>query len=170
MHERVSKKEIPAMDVPSDIARSMALTTGGWLSMLPLQLVITCEQGHGTKLLGSGTFRVDCRATSGTISRLLTAEAREALTRVVHEAALQRRTSELISTLKEHTAISTIEAGVGVNALMFYSCLGRMCEHCDTRGRGQLSNLSGKSVRIGRYIGMSDDGFVILPHDMQFHE
>jgi len=170
MHERVSRREAPAMDVPSKIARSTALTTGGWLSLLPLQLIITCEQGHGTKLLGSGTFRVDCRATSGTISSLLTAEAREALTRVVHEAALQRRTDELISALKEHTAMAAIEAGVGVNALMFYGCLERMCEHCDARGRGQLSNLSGKSIRIGRYIGMSDDGFVILPHDMQFYE
>ncbi len=74
---------------------------------------------------------------------------------------------------------------------MFYGCIERMAEHCgidpttgDVDGMGvggpgstgtskgkfghRLAHLAGLRVRVGRYLGLGDDGFVILPHDMQF--
>jgi len=179
---RVDRREEAAFNAtdpaaPPQMAKNTALTAGGWLALLPLQMDFVVEQGHGTKLLGSGSFRVDCRATSVTISNLLEAEAQEALARVVREATLQKHIEELSVALNTNVGINSMEPGVGVDKLMFYSCLERMCNHCnidptnpaDSHGtKGKLRNLLGLKVRIGRYLGLSDDGSVILPHDMDF--
>ena len=35
----------------------------------------------------------------------------------------------------------------------------------DNNGRGKLAALAGMRVRIGRYLGIADDGSVTFPHD-----
>jgi Domain of unknown function (DUF4461) len=75
----------------------------------------------------------------------------------------------------------SIEAGVGVDLTKMEKCLTRMCEYRVSStasasagagsggpfSAGKLRSLSGMRVKIGRYLGVSDDGCCIIPWDWE---
>jgi hypothetical protein len=85
--------------------------------------------------------------------------------------------------------LASVEAGVGVDLKMMEVCLHRLKQQAlrrggtgsgfsqgagggagrggggDNNGLGKLSALAGMRVRIGRYLGIADDGSVTFPHD-----
>lgn len=67
--------------------------------------------------------------------------------------------------------LTSLEAGPGVDEGSFESCLNRLqiyIHRATTRGDGTgvLSGLRGLRVKIGRFLGTSDDGACVLPWDL----
>ena len=104
---------------------------------------------------------------------------------------LKDSVDELTQAVVARLGLASVEAGVGVDLKMMEACLYRLKQHTQQRGRGQgqgqgrqadssgrdnggaggnnglgkLAALAGMRVRIGRYLGIADDGSVTLPHD-----
>ena len=138
-----------------------------WLQNLPLVLKIIVEEGHGTKLMPNGEFRIDCRCNFKDFLNLLKSQASLALERTSREKALAHNISILKDTLKESLRMLSIDKHIGVNNIEMYECLIRIDRHVSKTGGGNLKALGGLKVRIAKYLGLSsDDGSVLIPFDI----
>lgn len=141
-----------------------------WVDALPLQIKITIEEGHGTRLLESGDFRVDCRASWTNIEQLIQNRIIESIEKVVDRKLLLQRLDKAKQRLCSRLKIVSIDAGVGVDDMKFEKCLSGMdayLNQSDNRNKGnKLRGLAGVKVKIGKYLGMSDDGACILPWNL----
>ena len=143
------------------------LATRSWLTLLPLSIEIRVEEGHGSKLLSSGEIRVDCRANVRTIKELVGNSTIEALSLAAVKEEQRRNVERATKTLQERLGVISVEQGVGVDLDMMHHCLDNMVTHLDThRAKSKLKYLRGMRLRIGRYLGLADDGQVIIPHDI----
>ena len=139
-----------------------------WLAHVPLSVTVVIEEGHGSKLLPNGHLRVDCRASPHAIRALIDRHALESVTATADNHRLAATTTQMRDGLSERLRLRSLEPGVGVRQDMFLEFLGR----CDaflraTNGnRGLLGSLCGLRVKVGKYLGLTDDGCVSLPYNI----
>ncbi len=146
-------------------SKEIALTTS-WLDMLPLTLTIVIEEGHGSRLTSKGDIRVDCRSSAAQTLQLLKANSHKAIELVAEIKILLHNIELLKTVLIKRLNIISIDNGIGVNLSMIYQCLCRLNEYTTANPYfGKFRHLSGLRVIIGKYLGLSDEGAVILPHD-----
>ena len=129
------------------------------------------EEGHGTKLLPTGEIRFDCRSPYSTCRALLETHLLESINRSKNQHLLNTRINDRKQFLIDKYNIRSIDTGIGVTDTMLDSCLVRMCDVSggSVTGGGsghrgdRLTSLAGFKVKIGRYLGVSDEGAVTLP-------
>ena len=73
--------------------------------------------------------------------------------------------------LEATLSLASLETGPGVDEGAFEQFLRRLQEYTGAStargaGAGALSGLRGLRVRVGRYLGVADDGACILPWDL----
>ena len=146
-------------------SKEIALSTS-WLDMLPLTLTVIIEEGHGSRLTSKGDIRIECRSTATQTLQLLKSNSHKAI-ELVAEIKILLHNIELLKTiLINRLNIISIDNGIGVNLSMIYQCLCRLNDYTTVNPYfGKFRHLSGLRVIIGKYLGLSDDGAVILPHD-----
>ena len=74
----------PASDSSAPTAASTAAPTAAFTSALkaaPVRVLVTVEDGHGSRLLNDGSLRLDCDASCGVIQALLAKHAQACATR-----------------------------------------------------------------------------------------
>ena len=130
------------------------------------------EEGHGTKLLPTGEIRFDCRSPYSTCRALVETHILDSINRSRNQHLLNTRINDMKRFLINKYNIRSIEAGIGVTDTMLDECLVRMCDvsRGSVTGGGsghvrgdRLTSLAGFKVKIGRYLGVSDEGAVTLP-------
>lgn len=146
-------------------SKEIALSTS-WLDMLPLTLTVIIEEGHGSRLTSKGDIRIDCRSTAIQTFQLLKSNSHKAIELAAEIKILQHNIILLKATLINRLNIISIDNGIGVNLSMIHQCLCRLNDYTIVNPFfGKFRHLSGLRVIIGKYLGLSDDGAVILPHD-----
>ena len=66
----------------------------------------------------------------------------------------------------DRLGLISIERGIGVNEDMLETCLVNIKEYIIAHSNnGKLRNLSGMKLKIGKYLGLADDGSCIIPVD-----
>jgi hypothetical protein len=138
-----------------------------WMSQLPLTQEIVVEYGHGSRLLAdTGEIRVDARLQADAVMRLIEQQGLLA----IKTSALQKRQRYLVKQLSDELCdtlgLSSIEMGIGVTEASFFDSLQDVRDFIhdsDGEQRKRLESMRGLSIKIGMYLGFSDDGAVILP-------
>ncbi len=141
-----------------------------WMTQLPLVQDIVVERGHGTKILESGDLRVCATVGASAVVQLLERHGLIAIKR----SALQKRQRYLVSKLSQdlcaQLGVLSITRGVGVSEAQFYDSLEDLRAFLEDPTKNaesqRLYSLRGLSVRVGMYLGLGDDGSVILPHGL----
>jgi hypothetical protein len=141
-----------------------------WLQQLPLKIELVVEHGHGTKLLRSGQLRVDCRVNEETFFSLIREQGLSSISLI----AEQKRRETMIDEMKEEIissiGVKSIDAGIGISSPTYLTCLHRISDYINkTNNGGKLRSLAGFKVKIGKYIGFTDDGSCILPENWELH-
>lgn len=157
------------IEAPSSASSSSVPTRAShWLAQLPLSCTVVVEEGHGTKMLPNGQFRVDCRATTHDIHALIERHALESVTATAADLQCAASIRQLVDSLSERLGLRSLEPGVGVRQDMMLEFLQR-CDaflRANMGNRGLLGSLVGLRVRVGKYLGLTDDGFVSLPFNI----
>ena len=139
-----------------------------WMTQLPLVQDIVVERGHGTKILESGDLRVCATVGASAVVQLLERHGLVAIKR----SALQKRQRYLVSKLSQdlcaQLGVLSVTRGVGVSEAQFYDSLEDLRAFLEDPAKNaesqRLYSLRGLSVCVGMYLGLGDDGSVILPH------
>lgn len=132
----------------------------------PMQIFVTVEDAHGTRLLDDGSFRVDARADKAVVYDLLLKGSRELLEMAETFRQRARETAQLVVSVSAELGITSISYAAGVDADQFLTCLRRLNAYLRIRPtREALLQLRGLRVLVGNYLGLADDGAVILPWD-----
>jgi hypothetical protein len=146
-----------------------------WLTQLPLIMNIVCEHGHGSKLLPTDDVRIDARANRAQVIELLQVNAVQS----IKTSALQKRQRFLLTQLQDdfvpRLQLRSLVPGIGVSEEEFFNWMELLRDALSfpersivsTRG---LKSLRGLAVRVGKYLGLSDEGSVILPLEMPLGE
>jgi hypothetical protein len=161
------------------------------VQMRPVELPIIVEFAHGTKLLDNGNFRVDVRDCFADVNSLLESEMGRLVQLAVRHAALAGQLDQARSSLVASLSLKQVTKGVGVSDEQYLVCLLRLAGYAEqrqgvgnshgyayghdygysgsrarARNKAALSHLSGLRVVVGHYLGMADDGSIILPWDI----
>ena len=145
-----------------------------WLSQLPLTIRIIVEEGHGSKFLPNGDLRIDCRAKLHTIHDLIDEHALQCIAATGDNKRLENAIILMQQSLTDQLGLRSLEPGVGVSSDMFSEFLSRtdtylrVCALQNKGNRGILNSLFGLRVRVGKYLGLTDDGCVSLPWGISF--
>lgn len=133
----------------------------------PMEVLVTVEDSHGTKLLQNGSFRIDARVDADTVHKLLVEGCSSLCERVRRYSDVQTEIVRLQTHLINALSILDIQPGVGVSDVQFVTCLQRMELYAaEGRSRATLRQLAGFRVVVGHYLGMADDGACILPWEI----
>lgn len=134
----------------------------------PMEVVVTIEDSHGTKMLQNGSFRIDARADADAVRHVLSAGCSSLAERMQSYFCVQEDIVRLTARLKDTLNIHDIQPGVGVSDVQFVACLQRMELYAEEQGRprASLRQLAGFRVLVGHYLGMADDGACIIPWDI----
>lgn len=138
------------------------------MQIRPMEVVVTVEDSHGTKLLQNGSFRLDARADADAVRQLLSSGCSSLVERVQSYYNIQVDIVRLTTHLQNTLSIHDIQPGVGVSDVQFLSCLQRMELYAEEQGQPRISlrQLAGFRVLVGHYLGMADDGACIIPWDI----
>lgn len=146
-----------------------------WLTQLPLIMNIVCEHGHGSKPLPTGDIRIDARANRTQVIELLQLNAIQS----IKTSALQKRQRFLVTQLRDDLVsrlqLRSLVPGIGVSEEEFFNWMELLRDALNFPERSIVStsglkSLRGLAVRVGKYLGLSDDGSVILPLEMPLGE
>jgi len=141
-----------------------------WLTQLPLTIKVVCEHGHGSKPLSTGDLRVDARSDPTQVIELL----KQSAIYCVKTSALQKRKRFLVKQLRDDLVsrlqLRSLVPGIGVSEEEFFNWMEHLRDALNISKRSTgirgLRSLQGLPVRVGKYLGLSDDGSVILPSEM----
>jgi len=137
-----------------------------WLQQLPLNIELVIEHGHGTKLLRTGQLRVDARVTEQTFFDLIRDQGLASISLIAEQKRRETMINEMKEEIKSTIGVQSIEPGIGISSPMMESCLFRLTDYINkTNNGGKLRSLAGFSVKIGKYIGFTDDGSCIIPEN-----
>jgi hypothetical protein len=137
-----------------------------WLQQLPLKIELIVEHGHGTKLLRSGQLRVDCRVSEDAFFNLIKEQGLASISLIAEQKRRETMINEMKEEIKSTIGVQSIEAGIGISSPSMEQCLSRITEYINkTNNGGKLRSLAGFKVKIGKYIGFTDDGSCIIPEN-----
>ena len=146
-----------------------------WLTQLPITIAVIVEDGHGSKPLNTGDIRVDAQIEQNMLIQLLEHTAMQSIKTVAlqkrQQHLLRQLTDDLISRLK----LRSLSPGVGVSNIEFYDWMERLRDLLNSQANDlsivpHLRCLQGLPVKVGKYLGLSDEGCVILPVDLPLFE
>lgn len=137
-----------------------------WLMQLPLNIELVIEHGHGTKLLASGQLRVDCRVKEDTFFNLIKEQGLASIKLIAEQKRRDSMIKEMQEEIINSIGINSIDPGIGISSISMENTLTRITAHINkTNHGGKLRQLNGFNVKIGKYIGLADDGSCILPEN-----
>ena len=137
-----------------------------WLQQLPLNIELVIEHGHGTKLLRTGQLRVDARVTEQTFFDLIRDQGLACISLIAEQKRRETMINDMKEEIKSTIGVQSIEAGIGVSSPKMETCLIRLTDYINkTNNGGKFRSLAGFSVKIGKYIGFTDDGCCIIPEN-----
>ena len=137
-----------------------------WLQQLPLNIELVVEHGHGTKLLRTGQLRVDARVSESSFFALIRDQGLASISLIAAEKARDTIINEMKEEIKLTIGVQSIEAGIGISSPTMENCLVRLTDYINkSNNGGKLRSLAGFSVKIGKYIGFTDDGCCIIPEN-----
>jgi hypothetical protein len=124
------------------------------------------EHGHGTKLLRTGQLRVDARVTEQTFFDLIRDQGLASISLIAEQKRREAMINDMKEEIKSTIGVQSIEAGIGISSPTMETCLVRLTDYINkTNNGGKLRSLAGFSVKIGKYIGFTDDGCCIIPEN-----
>ena len=147
-----------------DESFAMVGTTSG------LVINIVVEQGHGTRVLESGELRLDASLRSAELRQFLRQHTGALITKAVMSIRRRKELELQRTVLMQRLGLGSLVACAGVTFDMEEVFLSAMLT-TETEGTSRVKKddvrkLRGFDVRIGRYLGLANDGSVVLPWDM----
>lgn len=112
------------------------------VSKSSLIIDIVVEQGYGTKVLESGTVRLDAGICKPSIEEFLSIHFKSIFNYTVRSIRTRRELKNLQEKVRTKFEFSTLTAGIGVTEDMMSSCLSRLVELPKSR----LKDLYGKLI------------------------
>lgn len=169
---RYHSPDIASPSIASTSSSGSALATSlCWLAQLPLCIQVVVEEGHGSKLLETGAFRIDCRASRDKVETLLHSQALDSVKKTAENKQTLLKIEQLRANIVEQLDIAGLDAGVGVGNEKLAEFLSRVDAYLRAQrqgNRGVLGSLRGMRIKVGRYLGIGDDGSVSLPFNITF--
>ena len=180
-----ARPQLPITNISKAIHKQISLVSAGtfppsqpstdkdnlsWLQELPVSIRVVVEEGHGSKLLEDGDLRVDCRASRAKVESLMRASAVEALRKTAERKKTQMRIDDRKARICDRFNLISIEVGVGVSESEFDFFLSQVENYFSSLSPGAvglLGSLVGLRLRVGKYLGLADDGTPILPWSLE---
>jgi len=145
--------------------------TESWLQQLPVTIRVVVEEGHGSRLLEDGDLRVDCRASRTKVEGLVRAHALEAVRKTAERKKTRISNDIRKARVCDRLNLISMEAGVGVSEAEFDAFISYVENYFSSLkspfGKGLLRPLVGLRLRVGKYLGLTDDGTPILPWSLE---
>ena len=136
-----------------------------WLQQLPLNIELVIEHGRGTKLLKTGQLRVDARVDELTFFDFIRDKGLASISLIAEQKRRETMINDMKEEIKSTIGVQSIEAGIGISSPTMETCLVRLTDYINKTKGGKLRSLAGFNVRIGKYIGFTDDGCCIIPEN-----
>jgi hypothetical protein len=150
-------------------------------SLFHVKIVI--EDRYGTKLLPTGTFRIDWQASRDKIEEILHRDALHGLQLIQENNFMMKELENLEKDLVHLLDLRSLEKGKGINDDQYLACLKNIHSYLMKRDkqkkawskdynehplsssmiRGIFQHLYGLKVSIGYFSGIRDDGVILLP-------
>ena len=146
-----------------------------------VELVV--EEGHGSRLLPSGQIRLDARLAATEVLSLLQASALESVRLTAQHQHVFADTEALRRQLKHALRLRELGKAVGVDDTKFAEALRSIDSYLQRQNNdryyqdkgtaelrlGVFRHMQGLRLVVGHYTGLRDDGAVLLPWSISFH-
>ncbi len=134
---------------------------------------VIIEQGYGTKVLESGEIRLDANLRADLLTEFISKHTSTILTNTVRNIRRRNEIELLRQRVINEVGIDSLSRGVGITDDMFEGFL-RMMLFDDNNSNDINEELKQRKramknydVRVSRYLGVSDDGFILVPWDVE---
>ena len=129
---------------------------------------VTVEHGYGTKVLESGEVRLDANLRPSLLDEFIARHTSTILTNTVRNIRRRNELELLRQKVVQEVGIESLSRGVGITDDMFERFLRMMLDDDESRDHRQRKRaMKDFDVRVSRYLGVSDDGFILVPWDVE---
>ena len=139
-------------------------------------LIIVAEsvkKENGTKVLNNGEVRLDANISTKVLTEFITNHTAKIITHTVRNIRRRNELELLRQRVLTEVGISTLSRGVGITEDMFEEFLRMMVNNNDSNDNKDTNYMHRKKimenldVRVSKYFGVSDDGYILVPWDVE---
>ena len=138
-----------------------------------MMIEVLIEHGYGTKVLDNGEVRLDANISTKVLTEFITNHTAKIITHTVRNIRRRNELELLRQRVLTEVGISTLSRGVGITEDMFEEFLRMMVNNNDSNDNKDTNYMHRKKimenldVRVSKYFGVSDDGYILVPWDVE---